>query len=88
MSPSASEAVPEQINKVEVDADDGESEAATLNVGAVLLTVSEAVEVAVAFWLSVMVATQEMASEGFELLADNTRVSPLWMVVPVAFCQT
>ena len=58
MSPSESAAVPEQINKVEVSADDGEIVALLVNVGLEFATVSLADEVAVPPSLSAMLAKQ------------------------------
>ena len=58
VSPSESDAVPEQISKVDVTAVVGEILALLVNVGLVFATVSLADEVAVPPSLSAMVAKQ------------------------------
>ena len=62
--------------------------AAASKTGEVLLTVSEAEELAVAPSLSVRVATHVMGAVGAELLAVRVKLVPLSITVPFASCHS
>ena len=85
VSPSASEALPEQTKVLVVTTPVlGERLAATSKTGSVLSTVTESEEVALAPNVSVMVATQVTSSVGVLLLAVNVNVAPVPNVTPLA----
>ena len=85
VSPSASEALPEQTKVLVVTTPVlGEMLAATSKTGSVLSTVTESEEFALAPNESVMVATQVMSSVGVLLLAVNVNVAPVPNVAPLA----
>ena len=88
VSPSASDAVPEQVSIVDVTAVVGSRLAETSNTGVVLFTVSAAEEVTEAPFPSVSVATHVMSSVGVELLDERTRVSVVPRTLPVASCHS
>ena len=88
VSPSASEAVPEQTKVLVVTTPVlGEMLAATSKTGSVLSTVTESEEVALAPNVSVMVATQVISSVGALLLAVNVIVAPVPSIVPLLSSQ-
>ena len=88
VSPSASEAVPEQVSIVDVTAVVGSMLAETSKTGVVLLTVSAVEEVTDAPFPSVRVAIQVMSSAGVELLDERTRVSVVPRTLPAASCHS
>ena len=82
-SPSESEALALHCREEEVVTPVlGTMLAETSNTGAVLATVSLALEVTVTLSVSVIVATQVISSVGLEFVADNTNVSPEPNTVP------
>ena len=60
----------------------------TSKVGTVFVTVADALLVAVAFKVSVNVATQVKSAFGVELLDDKVRLEPLATKVPLASCHS
>ena len=84
VSPSASVAVPVQLSVVVVRTPVfGDMLAATEKTGGVVLTIAEALEVAVAPWLSVMVAWHNMDSFGVEFPAVTARLAPVPRGLPL-----
>ena len=89
VSPSASMALPEQVRRLAVTTPVfGAILADTSKVGAVLVTVADALLVAVVFNESVNVATQVKSAFGAELLDDKVRLAPLATKVPLASCHS
>ena len=81
-------ALPEQVSRLAVTTLlFGEILAALSKLGAVLVTVADALLVAVAFKESVNVATQVKSALGAELLDDKVRLAPLATKVPLTSCQ-
>ena len=89
VSPSASVALPEQVSRLAVTTLlFGEILAALSKLGAVLVTVADALLVAVAFNESVNVATQVKSAFGAELLDDKVRLAPLATKAPLTSCHS
>ena len=85
----ASLALPEQVNRLAVTTPVfGAMLAEASKVGAVFVTVADALLVAVALKVSVNVATQVKSALGAELLDDNVRLAPLATKTPLGSCHS